>query len=162
MESERLVKKLVEDLKNSVGEEFARKRAKKAGVSLDKRLRVLDIKDRTKALEDLRLPDFYCDVLTDIIDNVGKFYGYEHALMQARHAPLVINSEGEVQGFYGTGRKATDILITQMEREFGADVIEMRLGIELQEKVEEDRYELLPERIREKEDDKGFFTMLLG
>lgn len=161
--SYKLIQELLNDLENSVDEDYAREKAEEAGVSVDRRMRILEVDEREKAVEVLRLQDFYIDLQRSILDNVGSFFGYTHAVARARGSPLRIDADGDVTDFYGKGDLATEMLIQELEQEFGSKVIDRRLRNTLMDSTSDRMAGLLPERVRETESStEGFWETLFG
>ncbi|MFB6158943.1 MAG: hypothetical protein ABEJ95_04790 [Candidatus Nanohalobium sp.] len=69
--------------------------------------------------------EYYKDTIEDIVEEQKDFLGEELALKQARQAPLSIDSEGNVEDFYGKGEDALEILRSYTEhQEFYLETIQ--------------------------------------
>lgn len=139
------IQQIIDDQVELEGEETAREQAEKAGVKLDDECNVVDYEGTgEEVIDELRYAitgerssddeqeeddgedrqEYYLDMLKDIVDEQKEFLGPEVALKQARKAPLQIDSEGRVVGFYGKGENALDILQSYVEhQEFYLHVI---------------------------------------
>ena len=60
---------------------------------------------------------YYIESIQNIIDKQKEQLGEETAIKWARRAPIRIDAEGEVQGFYGTGEDALETLRDYTEHE---------------------------------------------
>ncbi len=70
--------------------------------------------------------DYYIDLIERLVDDQKDFLGDEVALKQARKAPLRIDSQGNVEGFYGTGEAALETLRSYTEnQEFYLNAIKL-------------------------------------
>lgn len=91
--------------------------------------------------------ELYLDVLNAIVAYETELLGKKAALLQARKAPLDINVDGQVEGFYGEGRKAVDILVSQYETVFGRATADAGIRRTLDDVVPEENVDMLPERV---------------
>lgn len=96
--------------------------------------------------------DAYIRILQEIIDGQASFLGRKLALKQARRAPIEIDSEGSVTGFYGDGKNAVDILVTTFETVVGEDVADRKIRNHLRDTIDSEEYALLPERVKPMEE----------
>lgn len=75
--------------------------------------------------EDEDRQEYYIESIQRIIDKQKEQLGEETAIKWARRAPIRIDTDGEVQGFYGTGEDALETLRDYTEHEeFYLDAIE--------------------------------------
>jgi hypothetical protein len=63
--------------------------------------------------------DVYIKILNEMVKAMSKLLGSKIALICARRATLIINSEGKVEDFYGNGKLAVEILLKQYEEVIG-------------------------------------------
>ncbi|MDY6777584.1 MAG: hypothetical protein SVU32_02890 [Candidatus Nanohaloarchaea archaeon] len=54
--------------------------------------------------------EYYLDTIRGIVEEQKEFLGEDVAIKQARQAPLIIDADGNVEGFYGKGEDALEIL----------------------------------------------------
>ena len=67
--------------------------------------------------EDEDRQEYYIESIQRIIDKQKEQLGEETAIKWARRAPIRIDADGEVQGFYGTGEDALETLRNYTEHE---------------------------------------------
>jgi hypothetical protein len=61
--------------------------------------------------------EYYLETIRNIVDQQKEALGEEAAIKWARRAPLKINQDGEVVGFYGKGEQALETLRNYTEHE---------------------------------------------
>lgn len=91
---------------------------------------------------------FYVDVIQETIYGFAELLGEKTALMHARKAPINITPNGQVTGYYGRGREAFDMLITEYESIFGEEVADKKVRSILADSLSEEEKDLVPERVR--------------
>ncbi|MDY6789602.1 MAG: hypothetical protein SVV03_06620 [Candidatus Nanohaloarchaea archaeon] len=70
--------------------------------------------------------NYYMNLIQKMVEDQKEFLGDEIALKQARRAPLQIDENGNVNGFYGSGETALNTLRSYTEnQEFYLDAIKM-------------------------------------
>lgn len=109
-------------------------------------------------MEENNETEFYLTTINAILDEFTSLIGTKTTMIQARKAPLQIDADGTVTGFYGDGAEALDILTQQFEEVFGTTMARTRIQVALEE-VAETEDERLPERIRPEDStsEKGLF-----
>lgn len=162
------IKRIVEDQKQFLGEETAMKWVRKTPVKVSDSGEVTGFYGRGEdAVEILRdyteNQEFYLEAINRIVDEMESFFGEKVALSQARGAPLRISPEGEIEAYYGHGRKALMTLARQYEEYMGRGNADFRIRQALQDVVD-GKDELLPPRIRPtgEEDEKESFIDRIG
>lgn len=163
------IQHLVDQQKEDIGEEAAIKWARRAPLRIDANGNVQDFYGKGEdALETLRTytehEEFYLDAIQAIIDAISNFMGDDIGMGTARKAPLQITPDGEVQAYYGTGRKALEILMNSYEDYMGATVADTKMRNAISQ-FDEEKYDLVPEQIRprkESEKSGGLLHKLLG
>lgn len=146
------IQRIVEEQKETLGEEAAIKWARRAPLKIDSDGEVTGFYGTgEQALETLRdyteHEEFYLEAIQKVIDTFSEFMGEDVGVALARKAPLQLMPGGEVNAYYGTGRKALEILKESYEDYIGEAVADRKMKNALAE-LEEQRYELLPEDIR--------------
>lgn len=63
--------------------------------------------------------EIYLEILQAILDSMVNFIGSRIALTAARKAPLNIDPEGKIVGYWGEGEVVVDILLKQYEAIMG-------------------------------------------
>lgn len=91
---------------------------------------------------------FYLTVLRAIVDAFISFQGRQSALIKARKAPLDIDADGTITGYYGTGADAVDVLARQYEQFLGEQAADRQMREAIAPHVDEEQIDLLPERLR--------------
>lgn len=91
---------------------------------------------------------FYIDVIQRTVYGFAEIFGEKVALENARKAPLNITVDGQVTGYYGSGKEAFDMLVQQYESMFGKDVADRKVRNMLHGTVSKDEKHLLPERLQ--------------
>jgi hypothetical protein len=69
--------------------------------------------------EQVKEKETYVKILNEMIKVMSELLGSKVALICARRTPLIINPEGKVEGFYGEGKLAVEILLKQYEEVIG-------------------------------------------
>ncbi len=106
--------------------------------------------------------DFYEKAIDRIIDTFIDLLGRKTALMTARKAPLEINKDGDVTGFYGEGKQVLSILTDQYADVFGKTVARRKVRQAIEDMIDDETREHLPTKLRTIEtDDNGFVARLL-
>lgn len=95
---------------------------------------------------------------------VGTFIGMlgeKTALMNARKAPLEIDKDGTITDFYGEGRQVLSILTEQYAAVFGEYVARRKVRKALDDIVDEETEQLLPDDLQSVEtgDDSIFLRL---
>lgn len=98
--------------------------------------------------ENVNRDEEYLEILQIIVDTAVELVGRKVALEQARRSPVELDTDGTVEGYYGDGMTATNLLIEQIESVVGASIADSRLKHALEKQGTEEEYALLPERIR--------------
>lgn len=156
------LQKAVNTASSRVDEKKVRELARDEGLTVDKKLRVTDFEGEIDtAIQELMFHEFYLEAIRTVMDNIGRFFGYDSAITYARKAPLKIDSDGDLTGFYGDGYDTLDILIDILEKDLGEKVIQNRIRSSMRNSFDEEKWGLLPERIRPVSDDEES-TGLLG
>jgi hypothetical protein len=94
----------------------------------------------------------YLHLLDTILQHHIDLVGEKVALTAARKAPLEIDTEGTVTGFYGDGREALDILTDLFIEMAGQEVTLSRIRSIVEDELDEQDYDTVPERIRPHDD----------
>lgn len=158
---------IIDDQKEQLGEQTAIKWARRAPIKISPEGEVQGFYGKGEdALETLREytehEEFYLEAIQSCIDTVSGFMGDDVGLKFARKAPLQIMPGGEVQAYYGTGRKALTILVENYEKYMGKSVADQKIKGALSD-IDEDKRELVPERIRpESKEESGSSGGFLG
>lgn len=162
------IRGIVEDQKDSIGEEAAVKWARRAPLKINGDGEVVGFYGKgEQALETLRdyteHKDFYLEAIQNIIGTFSRFLGEDIGRGLARKAPLQMMPNGEVQAYYGTGRKALEILMESYEDYMGKSVADSKMKSALSY-VEDEQKDLLPEDIRPESsgDSEGFISKILA
>lgn len=163
------IQRIVDQQKEDLGEEVAIKWARRAPLRIDADGNVQDFYGKGEnALETLRNytehEEFYLDALQAVIDSISNFMGKSIGVGTARKAPLQISPDGEVKAYYGTGRKALEILMDSYESYMGATVADTKMRNAIAQ-FDEENYDLVPENIRPKKESEksgGLLHKLLG
>lgn len=165
------IQRIIDQQKEELGEETAIKWARRAPIKIDPDGEVQGFYGTGEdALETLRNytehEEFYLDVIQSIVDKISGFMGDDVGLKFARKAPLQITPDGDVQAYYGTGRKALGILIDNYEGYMGEAVADQKIKGVISN-YDEEKYDLVPERARpekesEKEESDGLISKILG
>jgi hypothetical protein len=165
------IQRIIDQQKEELGEETAIKWARRAPIKIDPDGEVQGFYGTGEdALETLRSytehEEFYLDVIQSVVDKISGFMGDDVGMKFARKAPLQITPDGEVQAYYGTGRKALGILIDNYEDYMGDAVADQKIKNAVSS-YEEEKYDLVPERVRpekesEKEEGGGILSKILG
>lgn len=161
------IRDIVEDQKEFLGPEVALKQARKAPLRIDSEGDVVGFYGKGEnALEILQSyvehQEFYLEAIRQIISSIEDFFGKKLALGYARRAPLEVTPQGEVLAYYGKGRKALEILMERFEEDIGKEAADDRMRAAMRE-IPEEKRELLPERIRPREEipgGQGFFSAI--
>jgi hypothetical protein len=148
-----LIRKIIDEQKELLGEKAALKQARRAPLHIDKDRNVVDFYGNgEKALETLRQftdhQELYLKIIQAIVSAFKTFLGDKTALAKARKAPLFIDKNGEVSAYYGNGKNAVDILVQQFETVLGAEVAHLKIRNVVRDEVPEEQWQLLPERIQ--------------
>lgn len=151
------IQKIIDKQKEELGEETAIKWARRAPIKIDADGEVQGFYGKGEdALETLRdyteHEEFYLEAIQSIIDTVSSFMGEDVGLKFARKAPLQITPDGEVQAYYGTGRKALTILVENYEDYMGKAVADQKIKNALSE-FDDDKRDLVPEDVRPEKSD---------
>ncbi|MFB6182848.1 MAG: hypothetical protein ABEI78_02160 [Candidatus Nanohaloarchaea archaeon] len=168
------IQDIVDEQKEKLGEETALKWVRRAPIQIDSDGNVTGFYGKGEdALETLREftehEEFYLTAIQQIIDHISNFMGEDIAYKFARKAPLQITPDGEVQAYYGTGRKALEILIDSYEDYLGDQVADSQIKDALKD-IEIEEKQLIPERVRpgqnkdtqESSESLGFIKKILG
>lgn len=166
------IQRIIDKQKEQLGEETAIKWARRAPIKIDPDGEVQGFYGTGEdALETLRNytehEEFYLEAIQSVIDSISGFMGDDVGLKFARKAPLQITPDGEVQAYYGTGRKALTILVENYEDYMGDAVADQKITGALSG-VEDEKLDLIPEDVRpqsqeEKESSSGgIIGRLLG
>ncbi len=147
-----IIRDIVEEQKEFLGEKAALKQARRAPLHIDKDGDVVDFYGNgQKALETLRSftehQELYLQVIQSIVDTFCDFLGEKTALSRARKAPLFIDKDGHVAAYYGSGRNALDIVVDQFESLLGQEVARIKIQAAVRACVPESKLEVLPERV---------------
>lgn len=148
-----MIRKIVDDQKELLGERAALKQARRAPLHVNKDGEIVDFYGSgKKALETLRQftehQELYLKLVREIVSTFKAFLGEKTALTKARKAPLFIDKDGNVSAYYGNGRNAINILTTQFESVLGDRVAHRKIRSVVQHTVPEAQWDLLPGRIR--------------
>lgn len=100
----------------------------------------------------------YLKILQIIVERFKNFSGQKAALSRARKAPLDIDADGNVTGFYGEGEKAIDVLSRQYEAFMGVEAADRKIRKAM---VVIDNPSLLPERLRPRKQENQFLDKVL-
>lgn len=140
-----LLQKIVDGQKETIGLEKTHQQAENAGITLDDEGTITDLdKDVQDAIDALRYeitgkePDdgaaeiekserqeYYLASIRDIVEEQRDLFGDDIALKQAHQAPLKIDEDSNVTGFYGRGEDALAILRSFTEHQsFYLEVIQ--------------------------------------
>lgn len=92
--------------------------------------------------------DRHLRLIRDIVGNQKKMLGKKLAIARARSAPLRINTDGEIEEYYGDGKNALDLLVQQYEEVWGEDVADRKIQDTVREEFDQEDYGEIPERIR--------------
>lgn len=90
----------------------------------------------------------YLEILQIIVDTAVKLVGKKIALERVRRSPVELGTNKTVDGYYGDGMTATNLLIEQIESVVGESITDSRLKHALKRQEKEENYSLLPERVR--------------
>lgn len=161
------IQRIVDEQKEELGPEVAIKWARRAPLDINADGEVKDFYGKgDDALETLRNftehQEFYLEVIQRVIDKFEELLGTKVALKYARKAPLQIMPDGEVQAYYGQGRKALETLGKQYEEVWGDEVAYRKIRHALEGEIQESEIKLLPERMQPKEKEGGLLSRLLG
>ncbi|MFB6159282.1 MAG: hypothetical protein ABEJ95_06535 [Candidatus Nanohalobium sp.] len=165
------IQDIIDKQKEQLGEETAIKWARRAPIKISPDGEVQGFYGKGEdALETLRdyteHEEFYLEAIQSIIDTVSSFMGDDVGLKFARKAPLQIMPNGEVQAYFGTGRKALTILIENYEDYMGKSVADQKIKSALSD-IDEDKRDLVPERVRpekksESDSSGGLISKIFG
>lgn len=164
------IQNIIDKQKEQLGEETAIRWARRAPIKIDPDGEVQGFYGNGEdALETLREytehEEFYLESIQSVIDTVSGFMGDDVGLKFARKAPLQIMPNGEVQAYYGTGRKALTILIENYEDYMGEAVADQKIKSALSD-IDDEKRDLVPERVRpDKEDESssgGLISKIFG
>ncbi len=160
------IQRIINQQKDQLGEETAIKWARRAPIRIDSDGEVQGFYGTGEdALETLRdyteHEEFYLEAVQSIIDEMASFMGEDVGLKFARKAPLQMTPDGEVKAYYGTGRKALNILVENYEDYLGKAVADQKMTGAVSY-VDEEKRDLLPEQIRPGSGDEGSSQSLVG
>lgn len=163
-----VLKRIVENEKDALGEEVALKWARKTPLKINEDGEITGFYGRGEdAVEILRKytehQEFYLDSIQKIIDTVTNIFGRKIGYRYARQAPLEITPDGEVKAYYGTGRNALQTLVNQYESYMGEATANSKMRSALKD-IDTENRSLLPEEIQPKESsDNGdsFYSRIL-
>lgn len=164
------IQNIIDKQKEQLGEETAIRWARRAPIKIDPDGEVQGFYGNGEdALETLREytehEEFYLDAIQSVIDTVSGFMGDDVGLKFARKAPLQIMPNGDVQAYYGTGRKALTILIENYEDYMGKTVADQKIKGALSD-IDDEKRDLVPEKVRpEKKDESssgGLISKIFG
>jgi hypothetical protein len=106
--------------------------------------------------------EFYLRTIRDIVQAFKLFQGSKSALIKARKAPLDINPEGHIEGYYGKGEKVLLLLMDQYSEFIGEEAAYSQVRGILGDDLSEDELELLPEQFHpQKEQQEGLLDIVL-
>lgn len=151
------IQNIIDKQKEELGEQTAIKWARRAPIKIDADGEVQGFYGKGEdALETLRdyteHEEFYLEAIQSIIDTISGFMGDDVGLKFARKAPLQITPDGEVQAYYGTGRKALTILVENYEDYMGKTVADQKIKNALSD-FDDDKRDLVPEDVRPEKSD---------
>lgn len=106
--------------------------------------------------------DFYLDTIRKVVEQQKELLGDDVALMKARQAPLEIDKDNEVKDFYGQGEDTLETLVDQYGEVWGDQVARRKVRRTVKESVPEERYELLPDYLRPREDEEGVLGRVIS
>lgn len=165
------IQRIIDQQKEELGEETAIKWARRAPIKIDPNGKVQGFYGKGEdALETLRNytehEDFYLEVIQAVVDRMSGFMGKDVGLKFARKAPLQITPDGDVQAYYGTGRKALGILVGNYEGYMGDAVADQKIKGVISD-YDEEKFDLVPESVRpetqnEEDSSGGFISKILG
>lgn len=166
------IQRIIDKQKEQLGEETAIKWARRAPIKIDPDGEVQGFYGTGEdALQTLRNytehEEFYLEAIQSVIDSISGFMGDDVGLKFARKAPLQITPDGEVQAYYGTGRKALSILVENYQDYMGDAVANQKIIGALSD-VDDEKLDLIPEDVRpESQEEKesssgGIISRLLG
>jgi len=102
----------------------------------------------------------YMHIFEIVLDSQKDMLGDKVAFKYIRKAPLEVDLNGEIGDYYGKGEDVLDIIVGQYEKVWGEDVADRKIGRKLKEELDEDKWNLLTEDLRNVEEKKGFITQL--
>lgn len=92
--------------------------------------------------------EFYIQLMERTIATFSLLLGEKTALIAARKAPITITPDNTITGYYGTGKRAFDVLIQQYESVFGSQMADRKVRNSIRDMVSDDEKDRVPDRVR--------------
>lgn len=117
------------------------------------------VHDMDEELDDDK--EFYISLIREIVADQSEMLGEKVAVQKARAAPLEIDKNGEITDYYGKGESVLQTLVGKYEEVWGAEVARRKVRETVEGNVSEEKYELLPEYMVPKDNQKGVISRIL-
>lgn len=104
----------------------------------------------------------YLKAVNAIISRFEDLLGEKTARKYARKGPVDLDPDGEVEALYGKGEDSLEIVVGQYEKVWGEKVAIKKVRNALNNKLDEEELDVLPERYRQKEEQKSLLNQIMG